>query len=206
MARTLKFKRVENNLINKANRVAKWSPRDVDDAAKHLVIVAWKIAKRSMKKAPKRPKSRFGSLQAYKKGRQKYGQYYWRKGQYSRPGHPPFYHGDGKGLATLKSMKFGRIKHGKWYLRPRYLSQRSRPKIPDLHEFGGRVKKLNKVYYDKRGNKVKRRTPDNTAIYPKRPFLAPAMIKARLHIARGKSFIQRVNGIARLKPTRRAAA
>jgi len=205
MVKVLKFKRIRNDTVSKANRIVKWAPRDVDDTAKHLVIVAQKIARRSMKKAPKKPKSRFGNLQAYSKRSKKYGQFFWRKGQYSRPGHPPFYHGDGKGKATLRHILFSKVRHGVWKIHPGYLPQRSRPKVPDLHEFGGKVKKLNAVYYDRQGNRVKRRITD-TAVYPKRPFLAPAMVKARVYLQRGRSFIQRVNSIARMKATKRAAA
>ena len=73
-----------------------------------------------MKKAPKKPKSLYGNYRmytqsTYAKRQARFAargknstQGYWRKGLYSRPGHPPFYH-DSQAQFNLRTIVFGPI-------------------------------------------------------------------------------------------------
>ena len=173
------------------------------------------IAKNSMRKAPKKPKSRFGNQQAYSKRSRKFGQTFWRKGMYSRPGEPPFYHESAQQTArkkqgvkpsrTLRNIMYSKVADGKYIVGPK-IFKGTRYSIPDLHEFGGTVRPEGGdfAYWTPLG--VKRRKTPKSATYPKRPFMRPALIKAKYDKkGQGRSFVDRQNSIGGMTPTKRAS-
>jgi hypothetical protein len=130
--------------------------RDAEALPRWEAATTGKTAKRSMRKGPKKPKSRFGQLKAYRSGK-KYGKFYWQKGLYSRPGHPPFHYGKPFDLRRIEyapialsaAKRIRRtdfrhtlgagIKHG-YRVGPVYKSSFHSTPVPQLHEFGGSVK------------------------------------------------------------------
>ena len=162
------------------------------------------IAKNSMRKAPKKPKSRFGNQQAYSKRSRKFGQTFWRKGMYSRPGEPPFWHERTDGR-TLKKIIYRKVTNGKYLVGP-IIYKGTKYSVPDLHEFGGTVRPEGGdfAYFTPLG--VKRRRTPKSATYPKRPFMRPALIKAKYDKkGQGRSFVDRQNSIGGMTPTKRAS-
>jgi hypothetical protein len=159
------------------------------------------IARRSMKKAPMRPKSRFGqereygkNTKAYKKGKRRY----YQKGMYSRPGHPPFHHGQVFNLKTIlydavphpalrsEISRFGARRVSVYRVGPKYDSSKAqyyrlmgtagRP-VPGLQEYGGTVRLRNtqRTRKDRRGFQVELDlTQTGTLRYPERPYMRPA--------------------------------
>lgn len=203
MVKTLAFKKIK--LFNHFPAILKAVTvgRDnLDDSVKKYVATVRMIARRSMRKAPNKPKSRFGNLKAFSSLR-KYGQYYWQKGEFSRPGHPPFHHGNPNPGRSLKNIIFTHIGNNKYEVGPSVLSG-TKYDVPALHEYGGSVAVSTFPYRTKRGM-VRRRPGRVTAIYPKRPYMLPAMIKAKYE-KRGtnRSFINRQNSIAGMTPSKRA--
>lgn len=177
-------------------------------AERHVATVAL-IAKRSMRKAPKRPKSRFGTLKAYSKNSKKYGRFYWQKGMYSRPGQPPFWveRTDGR---TLRRMHYFRVRYARssagggftqWRVAP---LQYGNSNVPGLHEHGGTVRMRYNSYLDRGGKRVKRPIAKR-ARYPRRPYIEPAVRVARRYTQGGRSFIDRLNTLGGLRATRRAS-
>jgi hypothetical protein len=210
MSKVLRFKKIR--LYNQFPAIARMIDKGAsnpDKIMERYVATARLIARRSMKKAPKRPKSRFGNRQPYSKRSKKFGQSYWRKGQYSRPGEPPFYHGDQKkaGKATLRSIEYHRVSYNpgqssRWQVGPTTLAGTTGV-IPGLHEHGGSVRVKSLGYYDRQGRRITRPTA-GLAIYPKRPYMRPALLKAKAYTSAGKSFLLSMNSIGKMRPIKRA--
>lgn len=186
----------------------------VDKIASRYAATVALIAKRSMKKGPKRPKSRFGQLKAYSRRSQKYGRYYWQKGMYSRPGHPPFWHEPAPRPPGSKAkprtsgplratISYQKVSDGHYRIGPKSFGGRG-PDVPSLHEHGGTAQMKYNSYLDRNGKRVNR-PKSKTAHYPARPYMAPAMRQAKRYTRGGKNFIDRVNTMAGLRATRRAS-
>ena len=143
------------------------------------------------RRGPKNPKSRFGEsvTTRYKSGKKK-GQIrtFYRKGQYSAPGRPPFKRtGDPFNLSLIafkvdmvsKSVYVGPLKTKG--------SQGMSRTVPNVHEFGGRVKNfkrrgINKVNINqtifKKGKPLKKRVyKPRTLNYPERPYMYPSLVR-----------------------------
>lgn len=148
-----------------------------------------KFSINSMRKAPKRPKTKYGQTvnTTFKSGKKK-GQprTFFQKGRYSRPGHPPFRrvargqglsHQDFKVNLSSYSSKIGPVQ---------YSGKKARIAIPELHEFGGMqvrvVRPQRRTLAKLKGNKsmlarAYRRQRVQKAKYPARPYMRPALEK-----------------------------
>jgi len=207
MAKILKFTKVK--LFNQFPAILKSVTTGIDqpdDSIKKYAATVAMIAHRSMKKAPAKPKSRFGNLRAYAKGRAKYGQYYWRKGEYSRPGHPPFHHSNPNSSRSLRNIYFTQMGKNRYAIGPKTFGG-TKYDLPALMEHGGTVMISTMFPYRTKRGMVKRRPGVAMANYPARPYMLPAMVKAKYDKrgANGRSFIQRQNTIGRMTPTKKAA-
>ena len=159
------------------------------------------IARRSMKKAPNRPKTRFGQLRqygmntkSYKRGKRSF----YQKGMYSKPGSPPFHHGqhfnlrfilyDSAPQPALRTgiSQFGARRTSVYRVGPKYdsskaqyyrlIGTRGRP-VPGLQEYGGtiRLRSTQRSRKDRRGFRVEiDLTETGTLRYPERPYMRPA--------------------------------
>jgi hypothetical protein len=188
----------EHRFTNPYKRILKNFERDAQDLPLAEAAFIRRRARSIMRKGPQNPKTRFGNLQAYSKRSQKYGKYYWRKGMYSRPGHPPFYHTKGFNLRTIwfgpiqtSDVSIPRARGQKvtaYRVGPKYNAgkfRRTTP-VPALHEFGG------VVHVKKRGATFKTRVPgirfrrknngNGTLNYPARPYMKPAAAEARVSV------------------------
>lgn len=157
-------------------------------------------ARSIMKKAPKKPKTPYGRLTPWGKRSKKAGKYYWKKGLYSRPGHPPHYHPE-SGDFNLRKISFSRIqspqiphksasggKLNAWRVGPMFRKNKWQPQpVPALHEYGGTIrfrKKMGATFKTRNGWKLRRnprQTPsgDMVLTYPPRPYMRPAAKEAR---------------------------
>lgn len=211
MSRALRFVRRRHvDHFPKILRAVTTGSDNLDKIAERYAATAAMIAKRSMKKAPKRPRSRFGTLKAYSQRSKKYGRYYWQKGMYSRPGQPPFWvekagNTSGKrSKASLRQIIYERLGYARFRVGPIYLPQKAKPPVPALHEHGGTVRKQYNSYKDRLGRRI-RRPQAHSARYPKRPYMAPAMQKAKRYVRGSKHFLDRLNNLAGMRATRRAS-
>lgn len=195
MAQTLKFKKLWKK--NPFPSQFKAFERDAEKLPKREAAFTQRRAKSIMRKAPQRPRSRFGNLQPYserirKKRWAKYERtHFWRKGLYSRPGHPPFWHGDKN--FSLKKIEFhttqpklSHAKGGKTYayvVGPIYAPSKNRKPVPGLHEYGGSVRLASRnkgrvTRFEDRGMPMFRRAQGRLR-YPPRPYMRPAAKEAR---------------------------
>lgn len=154
-----------------------------------------KFAKNSMKTVPKNPKGgKYGRQveTTYKSGK-KVGQRrsYFQKGRYSAPGKPPFKR---YGPPNLRTIEFSvNMRKQEVIIGPILLNgsrKMSRP-VPNLHEFGGTVRRTYMVSAKKRaqvrsnqsrrgtasssGQRSMMRSKTRTYKYPARPFMLPAL-------------------------------
>ena len=135
---------------------------------------------------------------------------FWRKGLYSRPGQPPFYDRKNSGslFASLRggmvwSVKMNSTSYSKLNVgghlsypgkggppkKKGYIAgplfrrggQFSSTPVPALHEHGGTQTNKAKTHTGRNGVAIRHRTPGTTR-YPKRPYMAPAGIKAQKDI------------------------
>lgn len=205
--KTLKFKRLK--FINPYSRYRKRIERAVRDFPEKEAKFIRVRARSIMKKAPQKGKTRYGNYQTYtqktyvkrqarhraknKKGSPSIG--FWRKGLYSRPGHPPFYHQKGAfNLRTIayKQIQNPEIRHARgghvnaWIVGPLYKRSRHSIPVPQLHEHGGviRLNKQGSTFKTKNPNIRLRRLSSERAVYPKRPYMAPSAKEARESAAR----------------------
>lgn len=210
MVRAVRF--VRRRYINHFPKIVKavtTGSDNFDKIVERFVATTALIAKRSMRKAPKRPKSRFGTLKAYSKNSKKYGRFYWQKGMYSRPGQPPFWveRSDGK---TLRRMHYFRVRmmrssHGGGYTQWRVGPlQYGNSQVPGLHEHGGTVRTRYNSYLNRGGQRIRRPTTQR-AHYPRRPYMEPAVRMAKRYTQGGRHFIDRINTLGGLRATRRAS-
>lgn len=213
--RRVGFKKVSGvNHFPRIHRAVSTGTSNPDKLMERYAATVVLIAKRSMKKAPKRPKSRFGQLKAYSRRSQKYGRYYWQKGMYSRPGQPPFWT-EGKppskpggraipGGQLRNLISYQRLGYAHFKMGPKVFSRRSGVSVPELHEHGGTVRTKYNSYLDRSGKRINR-PKVGIARYPARPYMAPAMQKAKRYTRGGKHFIDQINNMAGLRANRRAS-
>lgn len=131
-----------------------------------------RAARSSMKKAPKNPKSMYGTTGVYRRGK-KQGQTYQRRGKYASPGKPPHYRSDEPNMRTIL---FGIEDANTVIIGPIWLPasrKMSRP-VPNVHEKGGSVTRRYKRRGGSRTQRLRRRQRASSARYPKRPFMLPA--------------------------------
>lgn len=199
MAQTIAFRKIR--FTNPFGRIGRRFKREAEDLPKREAKFIRVQARSSMRKAPKKPKSRFGTLQAYGRRSKKYGKYFWRKGLYSRPGHPPFHHGQQFNLRTILYLPINSpdIAHSKggrvtaYRVGPKKSASSKRtpggvnPPVPMLHEYGGQVRiSKGASTFEDRGIRLRRSTGNGLLNYPERPYMRPAAKIAR-ETARKKS-------------------
>lgn len=184
-------------------REAKATPRM---EAKFVKVRARSI----MRKAPKRPKTPYGNIQWWKRGK-KYGQFYWRKGLHSRPGHPPFHNGQKFNLRRIhvvpikytsipKASSAGGVTTA-YKVGPEHFG--GDPPVPGLHEHGGTLRLNNaQPTYTRKGITLRRRDT-RVAKYPPRPYMRPASKEARESAARKSPYtFRRITRLGGLKGRR----
>ncbi len=193
MARILKFKRITfNNPFKGWRRAFDKDARDLPMREARFTRVR---ARSIMRKAPQRPRTVYGQIKAYSKRSKKYGKYYWQKGLYSRPGHPPFHHGQTFNLRTIAyreiratNMPTKPLKPGgrliNYRVGPIYKERPWEPSkpVPMLHEWGGTVslQPRDGQTYKTRNPKIRlRRKEAGKAVYKRRPYMEPAAEEAR---------------------------
>lgn len=214
MPKTLKFKKLKFDRPYKG--ILRSFQRDAKKLPEREAAFTRRRARSIMKKAPKKPKSRYGNYQMYSttvynrrqqrmnaRGKSS-SQGYWRKGLYSRPGQPPFYH-DSQAQFNLRTIVFGAITGSPkiptpsrrnadiyaWRVGPVYNvngPMRSTP-IPSLHEYGGTVRlqyNRRRATYKDRGIRQRYRNQRKGELvrYPARPYMRPAAKEARESAAR----------------------
>ena len=204
MASILAFKKISkrNNFPALNNAVARaMDPRG--SIVYHTTRFAARKIKTLQRKAPKKPrifkgddtKTLYGVRATYKPTTKKFQQgkrSYAKKGLYSKPGSPPFWHQkssnpfqtmriiasfDVKGYALAWTNLYagaGDIKDIK-VVGPaiRWNMRRGKP-VPILHEQGGtvRIGRGQPTYLNRNGAEIMRKSPA-TAVYPARPFVGP---------------------------------
>ena len=207
--KTLTFKRLK--FLNPYPVLLRAYTKDARKLPEREAAFTYRRARSIMKKGPKKPKSRFGNYRMYSQStylrRQKRlagtGQLtkpgWWKKGLYSRPGQPPFYHGGSKDF-NLRSIRFSKvnpqISHARstgaiyaWRVGPVYKPSKIATPVPQLQEFGGTVTLRHargKKSFTTKGLKqthIKTNT-GQTLRYPPRPYMAPASKEARESAAR----------------------
>jgi hypothetical protein len=215
--RTLRFKKLKLTKKHPWESHLRAYQRDVEKLPEREAAFTFRRARSIMKKSPKKPKSRFGEYRQYTpkayqnrmnkwqnagspKGKRPSRNYY-RKGLYSRPGQPPYYHGksDDFGLRKIrfKSMR-PKIHHKRpeggaknvyaWRVGPVYAPSKMSTPVPQLHEYGGTIT----LRYDRaktsktvRGLKVHFKPKTNRVLkYPARPYMRPSAKEARESAAR----------------------
>ena len=174
--------------------------RDAENLPKREAAFIRRRAKSIMRKAPKKPKTPYGNMKLQKRKTKRHMSAYWQKGAYSRPGHPPYYHGSAK--FNLRFITFGPVQQptiprhaksgGDVYAQrvgPVFKPNKWNPTpIPGLHEYGGKVRlsRKGKTYTDNSKRiKMRRRLAGNgVADYPERPYMRPSAIEGRESSAR----------------------
>ncbi len=216
MARTLAFKRLK--FKNPYPQLLRAYQRDAKNLPKKEAAFTYRRARSIMKKAPKKPKSRYGNYRMYnantydrrKKRLAASGQLtapgFWRKGLYSRPGHPPYYHGE-SGDFNLRRIEFhptrphvphaqSRGKAYAWVVGPLHDSSKAGTSVPQLHEYGGTIRlkyDRGKRTYQAKGLKQSfiKTKKGQTVKYPPRPYMRPAAKEARESAARKSPYTLR---------------
>ena len=214
MPQTLKFKKLKFDRPFKG--IMRSFQRDAKKLPEREAAFTRRRARSIMKKAPKKPKSLYGNYRmytqsTYAKRQARFAargknstQGYWRKGLYSRPGHPPFYH-DSQAQFNLRTIVFGPITGSPkiptpstragdvyaWRVGPVYNvngPMRSTP-IPALHEYGGTIRlqyNRRRPTYKDRGIRLRYRNQrkGEQVRYAARPYMRPAAKEARESAAR----------------------
>jgi hypothetical protein len=153
--------------------------RKVDNAKRRWMFsfgsYAMKTAQRSMKPAPKKPKSTHGEFREVKRGKNK-GKKRFVRGQFSRPGNPPQYRNKGRGIRTMRfhvnvrtlTVKFGPIKLSN-------TSKRTSRIATNTMEAGGTIT----IKPARRKTTKQKRKPFRPfrATFEKRPYIIPAAMK-----------------------------
>jgi hypothetical protein len=209
------FKKIYSN--NPYKRIAREFAKDAKRLPKREVQFTRVRARSIMRKAPKKPKSRYGERVQYKRGKKK-GQFYNRKGLYSKPGDPPFWHGDNSKAFNLRRIEYrevgtphikaARKKAGgktiSYVVGPKYRASRHSTPVPQLHEHGGsiRISRAGKKYSD-RGFTFRRTVTTGTVNYPPRPYMQPAGKEARVSaIAKSPQSLKALVNLGGLKGRR----
>ena len=129
-----------------------------------------KIARRSMKKAPKqftksgkkRDLTRFGRYQKIKSGKRK-GQQSFQKGLHSRPGQPPYYRESGAG--NLRAIKYEVGKNN------------DSVSVFTMSTGGGKTISKPPAILQEAGGTAKIKGQRRTSQFPARPYITPASEK-----------------------------
>ena len=129
--------------------------------------VVRKIARRSMKKAPKaftksgkkKDLSRFGRYQKIKSGKRK-GEQRFQKGLHSRPGQPPYYREAGSG--NLRAIKYEVGKNN------------DSVDVYTMSTGGGKTISKPPAILQEAGGTAKIRGQRKTSQFPARPYITPA--------------------------------
>lgn len=197
-AKSLSFKRLR--FTNPYKRIRSNFRRDAADLPKAEAAFIRRRAISLMKKGPNRPRTLYGQLKSYKQRHRRTGRYfYWQKGIYSRPGHPPFHYGKPFDLRKIffdqisasdvgiptSSYRGGHV--NAWRVGPRLFNgpkrgRRSAIPIPQLHEYGGTVQlgsRKSKTFKTRVKSVRLRRREEGTAKYPARPYMRPAAEEGR---------------------------
>ena len=193
MATTVKFRKLYDR--NPYKRIRYAMARDAKNLPKAEAAFTRRRARSIMRKAPKKPRSRFGERRFYGPKAKKAGQAYWRKGLYSRPGHPPFHHGQKFNLRTIifKPISIGaaNVPHAStrggraiaWRVGPKFRPSRRSIPVPQLHEYGGTVKVTRRGRrFTDRGISLTRRVTTGRLRYPPRPYMKPASQEAKVSV------------------------
>lgn len=131
-------------------------------------------ARQSMKKRPKKPKTRFGEFKTVKRGRN-IGKKRFVKGESSPPGKPPLVTSTSKGARNLRSIRFevsGDANSLVIHTIPFRSSQSISQPPAALHEAGGTASIRRKPRRSKRGRRIIAKA--KTVAFPARPYMAPA--------------------------------
>jgi len=218
--RTLSIKQLK--FVNPYKRLRTAVPKAMAKIVQMEARFVWTRARSLMRKAPKNPKTQHGHYQPYKtksyekrvnkyraQGGKRPGRGFYRKGLYSAPGRPPFWHEENKSF-NLRTFWYGvisnpKIPHksgGDVYAQrvgPKFKHQKGSTPIPELMEQGGvvRLNKKGSTYKTRNSNIRLRRQDSSKAVYAPRPYMKPAGIEARESAAKKSPYtLKKITQIA----------
>ena len=224
MPKVVQFKKLHRvnhfKKIRAKNRSVLTGQYNIAETYARFTRVKARSLMRPQPKSPNRKLGLYGNLAAYSKKSKRYGQFYWKKGLYSRPGHPPFYSRDTKGStynslyggmiykeisrgqSTIKMPSISAKAQFKGYrVGPTYKPSKHSTPVPVLHEAGGTIRTGKSLRYKARNQMFIRRRQSGTARYPARPYMEPA---ARLAKKEADKKMKKV--MAGIRPNRRFVA